>query len=54
MNKGIILCDLDGTLLTSTKVISTKTVNILNLCKNNGQYIGYITVRSRSKKSLAF
>ena len=50
MHKGIILCDLDGTLLTSAKVVSLKTVDILNLCKDNGQYIGYITARSRSNK----
>lgn len=50
MHKGIILCDLDGTLLTSAKIVSKKTADILNRCKGNGQYIGYITARSRSNK----
>lgn len=48
----MIIFDLDGTLLTSSSIVSSTTSNIIKYCKLNGYYIGYITARSSSKKTL--
>lgn len=52
MGKRMILFDLDGTLLTSDSVVAPLTANWINYCKSSGYYIGYITARSRSKKTV--
>lgn len=52
MGKRMILFDLDGTLLTSDGVVAPLTANWINFCKSSGYYIGYITARSRSKKTV--
>ena len=51
--KGILLFDLDGTLLTSRKIISEKTMKALLNAKNAGYLIGISTSRS-TKNSQAF
>ena len=48
--KKMIVFDLDGTLLTSSGIISSATKGIIKHCKLKGYLIGYITARSRSKK----
>ena len=52
MTKSMIIIDLDGTLLTSSSTVLPTTKNILKLCKSKGYYIGFVTARSRSKKTL--
>jgi len=48
----MILFDLDGTLLTSDGIVSSKTTAIIKFCKLKGYYIGFVTARSRSKKNI--
>lgn len=48
----MILFDLDGTLLPSDGIVTQLTTNRINLCKSYGYHIGYITARSRSKKTI--
>lgn len=48
----MLLFDLDGTLLTSSGIISSTTTAIIKLCQLKGYYIGVITARSRSKKNI--
>ncbi|MFJ7825211.1 Cof-type HAD-IIB family hydrolase [Psychrobacillus sp. NPDC096623] len=45
MKPHLIVLDLDGTLLTDEKVISTKTKNILQLAKNEGHEVMIATGR---------
>ena len=52
MNPKMLLFDLDGTLLTSKRVVSPATVTAIKSCKCNGYRIGFITARARSKKNI--
>lgn len=52
LSEYMIICDLDGTLLTSKGFVSNKAADILKHCKLSGCHIGYITARSRSKKNI--
>lgn len=45
----MIILDLDNTLLTSDKCVTSDTAKALNECKRRGMYIGYITARSPRK-----
>ena len=46
-NKKLLLFDLDGTLLTSKKLISDRTLKALLKCRENGIIIGISTSRSK-------
>lgn len=43
--KGLLIFDLDGTLLKSNKSISTRTVSALKKCKKNGYLVAIATSR---------
>lgn len=53
MNYRLLLFDLDGTLLTSDKTISQRTLEVLEKCREKGLLIGISTSRSE-KNSLTF
>ncbi|MCR5400607.1 MAG: HAD family hydrolase [Treponema sp.] len=48
MKTKVILCDLDGTLLTSDKTISEKNALALKKCREKGILVGFSTSRGRS------
>lgn len=48
MEKKLLLFDLDGTLLTSKKTISPRTLAALNACRRNGWLIGVSTSRAEA------
>ena len=48
MEIKLILCYLDGTILSSDKTISDKSVLVLEQCRSNGILIGFSTSRGRA------
>lgn len=54
MDKKLLLFDLDDTLLTSEKTITSSSVEAIKACKKEGMLIGYITARARPMKSGVF
>ena len=52
MQYGLLLFDLDGTLLRDDKTISGNTIDILNRCRKKGIIIGISTSRSKNNTLL--